>query len=436
MNYAKRIIVASSVLALVDCNNFFVSCERIFRPDLEGKPVVVLSSGDGCVVARSLEAKQLGVPMGAPAFKHRDLFEKEGVVQFSANFELYGDISRRIVGVLQSITPRIEIYSVDESFLDLSELDITDYGAWGEQVRSTVLRWVGIPVSIGIAPSKTLAKLASQCAKNDMSLSGVLDLTNPTLQENYLKQTSVSDVWGIGRKLAPQLKACGVYTAHDLANLRPQYVQQIMGITGRQLVTELQGTSCHPLASLHKPQQMISRGRTFGGDVPDINTLLAASASMASRAAHKLRQDRQVTCRIGLCIRTNRHKPGYRLWYDDIQLSTPTNDTGRICEELKKILNKFFMQQQSYHKLDIYLLDLLPDTNVQASLLEPNAVLRSTQEGHRMAAVDSINNRYGRSTIRPAAELLSNSWQPRRNLSSPRYVSSWDELPEAKSYRT
>src|SRR5665213_283114 len=192
--------------ALIDCNNFFVSCERLFRPDLEGKPVVVLSSNDGCVVSRSNEARALGIPMGAPAFKYRQVFKEQGIVQFSANFELYGDLSQRIIHLLTAITPCTEVYSVDESFLDLSQMAIADYGVWGEAVKRRLIREVGIPVSIGIAHTKTLAKLASEHAKRDSGSSGILDLASPapSVLTAYLANTPVKDVWGVGRRLSPR----------------------------------------------------------------------------------------------------------------------------------------------------------------------------------------------------------------------------------------
>ncbi|MEK7153237.1 MAG: hypothetical protein AAB834_04775, partial [Patescibacteria group bacterium] len=203
-----------SVYALIDCNNFFVSCERIFRPDLEGKPVVVLSSGDGCAVARSNEAKRLGVPMGAPVFKHRQLFEKHNIIKFSANFELYGDISKRITALLTTITPRIEIYSVDESFLDLSELPIEDYAAWGRAIRNAIMRHIGVPVSIGIAPSKTLAKLAAEIAKQHDGYKGSFSFVDleASRREAALQSMPIEEVWGIGRKLAPKIRAEGIAT--------------------------------------------------------------------------------------------------------------------------------------------------------------------------------------------------------------------------------
>ena len=238
-----------TVFALIDCNNFFVSCERLFRPDLEGRPVVVLSSNDGCVVARSNEAKALDIPMAAAAFNYRHIFNQHKVQTFSANFEIYGDISRRITGLLTTITPKIEIYSVDESFLDISTLPIKDYGAWGRAVRASILKNIGVPVSIGIAPTKTLAKLASEVAKQNPEHEGAVNWVHAP--EEWKRETlhnlPINKLWGVGWRLTPKLKAEGLSTALHLTQLRPQSAQQLMGIRCRQLVTELNVTACFPL---------------------------------------------------------------------------------------------------------------------------------------------------------------------------------------------
>jgi DNA polymerase V len=317
--------------ALIDCNNFFVSCERLFRPNLEGKPVVVLSSNDGCAVSRSQEAKDLGIPMGAPHYKFREFFRQHGVVAFSANFELYGDISERITNLLATITPRIEVYSVDESFLDLSELDIREYQRWGHMVRSSVLRHVGVPVSIGVAGSKTLTKVANHWAKKHPETGGVVtfegqkatptpqsrvilsdsaretwpqgqgsvsggsftDVQDDELLATVLAGSPVQDIWGVGWKLTPKLKAEGVHTALDLARMSPHRAQQLMGIHGRQMQAELNGTACLPFMRDPKPQQMIMRGRQFGEDTRAFHVIESAVASLAARAAASLRREPQ-----------------------------------------------------------------------------------------------------------------------------------------------
>ncbi|HSX30834.1 MAG TPA: Y-family DNA polymerase [Candidatus Saccharimonadales bacterium] len=416
--------------ALIDCNNFFVSCERLFRPDLEGRPVVVLSSNDGCVVSRSQEAKDLGVPMAAPHFKFRELFRRHGVVAFSANFELYGDVSERITNLLASITPRIEVYSVDESFLDLSQLDITDYTAWGHMVRASVLQHVGVPVSIGIAGSKTLAKLASDRSKKLPELGGTLDLTKQgTDTDNYLAQMPVRDIWGVGHQLAPRLKAEGVHTALDLRHMSPQLAQQLMGIRGRQMVAELNGTVCFPAQQAHKPQQMVMRGRQFGEDTREFYVIESAIASLAARAAAALRRERQLARRAAVVLRTNRHRPGYQQVTEEVRFYTPTADTGIITSQLVRLLGSTFRSGLEYHRTDVLLYDFVSEQSLQTDLLGTVDTDADTKSHRKMHALDTINLRHGKNTLRFAAEDLSQRWRPRHQLASPRYTSAWDELP-------
>jgi DNA polymerase V len=421
------------VYALVDCNNFFVSCERLFRPELVGRPVVVLSSNDGCAVSRSQEAKDLDIPMGAPHFKYRDFFRQHGVVTFSANFELYGDISERITNVLASITPRIEVYSVDESFLDLGELAIADYSAWGHMVRANVLRQIGVPVSIGIASSKTLAKLASDRSKKIPDLHGVLDLSKQGPKTDaYLAQVPVRDIWGVGWKLAPMLRAEGVHTALDLRHLRPQRAQQLMGIHGRQMQTELSGIPCLPLQRSHKPQQMVTRGRQFGEDTQALYVIESAVASLGARAAAALRRERQLARRAVVTLSTNRHKPGYQQTREEVRFYTPTADTGSITSQLVRMLAGSYNPRLAYHRADVLLYDFVPESGLQTDLLGTVDLGANTRSRARMQALDGINLRHGKGTIKFAAETLSGAWQPRKQLASPRYTSHWDDLPTVK----
>lgn len=419
--------------ALVDCNNFFVSCERLFRPELAGRPVVVLSSNDGCAVSRSQEAKDLGIPMGAPHFKYRDFFRQHGVVAFSANFELYGDISERITNVLANITPHIEVYSVDESFLDLSELAITDYSAWGRMVRASILQQIGVPVSIGIAGSKTLAKLASDRAKKIPDLQGVLDLSKQgTETDAYLAQMPVRDIWGVGWKLAPMLRAEGIHTALDLRHMRPQRAQQLMGIRGRQMHAELNDTPCSPLQQSHKPQQMIMRGRQFGEDTAALYVIESAIASLGARAAAALRRERQLARRAVVMLSTNRHKPGYQRTTHEVRFYTPTADTGSITSQLVRMLASTHNPRLEYHRADVLLHDFVPEGGLQTDLLGMVDLQANARSHARMQALDGINLRHGKGTIQFAAETLSKAWQPRKQLASPRYTSDWSELPEVR----
>ena len=393
---------------------------------------MALSSNDGCVVARSNEAKALGIPMGAPAFKWRAFFRQHGVVAFSGNFELYGDMSRRITSILTSITPHIEIYSVDESFLDLSELQITDYTAWAKTVRAKVLQWTGLPVSIGIAPSKTLAKLAAERGKKQPELGGVLDLysLNQTGRLEYLQKVAVQDVWGIGWRLTPRLKAENIKTAADVSKLRPQLAQSWMGIRGRQLVAELGGESCFSLQKLSKPAKSIANTRTFGEDTNQLHVLESALSSFVARTAHSLRASRQLTKKAGFFIATNRHKPGYKMTSQEITLPHPTADTGYITELLLQKMAAAFNPRAEYHRAGVWLKDFIPEHALQTDLLgslDPKSYDRGAR---RMHALDSINKRYGKHSAFYASENLGNSWQPKRNIQTPRYTTQWQELPK------
>lgn len=423
-----------TVFALIDCNNFFVSCERLFRPDLEGRPVVVLSSNDGCVVSRSNEAKALGIPMGAPAFKYRSLFKARGVIQFSANFDLYGDLSERITRVLTSITPRTEVYSVDESFLDLSALEIPDYRSWGRAVCQVVLREVGIPVSIGIATTKTLAKLASEHAKKDINLRGTLELVSLTSssREEYMLLTPVQDIWGVGRRLSPQLKAAGIYTALGLSQMRPRHATQLMGVHGRQLVAELNGQCCHPLEAFGRIRKTVMHGRMFGEDTNQFPVIEAALASLTARAAFRLRREGLAARCASLSLSTNRHKPGYQSHQQVIHFTTPTADTGNITAQVVQAAGKLFNSNFWYHRATILLYDLDSSNTLQPDLFGELDIAGVQKTKARLQALDSLNARFGRHTIRYAAEDLSYAWEPKHGTRSPRYTTNWKELPVAQ----
>ncbi len=422
------------LFALIDCNNFFVSCERLFRPDLQERPVVVLSSNDGCAVSRSNEAKALGIPMGAPAFKYRQLFAQHRVTTFSANFELYGDISRRIVSLLTTVTPRIEVYSVDESFLDLSELPINDYAAWGRAVRAIILKHIGVPVSIGIATSKTLAKLASEIAKRDENHQGAYSFIHipPAERDAQLESVPVNDIWGVGRRLAPKLRADGIGSALGMARMRPQRAQQLIGIHGRQMVAELNGVCCHPLARDHDSAKSIMRGRTFGEDTAKQHVLESAIATLGAQAAFALRRQGLLARRIGFFANTNRHKPGYRSWSYEETLLQPTADSGDIITRLVKKLDEVFIPSQQYHRLGVYLYDLVGAEVLQTDLLGYIDGHAHDKAQARMQALDAINSKHGKGKLYYAAADLSSKWQPKHHIRSPRYVSNWDELPVAR----
>lgn len=433
--------------ALIDCNNFFVSCERLFRPEFATVPVVVLSSNDGCAISRSAEAKALGITMGEPLHKLRERFTvidptspcsvpsqgRPSVVAYSANFELYGDISERIVSTLCSITPQIEIYSVDEAFLDLSPLDIDNYIKWGGRIRDYLLRHIGIPVSIGVAPTKTLCKLASHHAKKDLSTGGMVYLDpyhNAAHYQQRLQDTAVEAVWGVGWRLAPKLRVEGISTALELARLRPRQAQQLMHIQGRRLVTELSGTACLPLKQATPPQHAIARGRQFGHDTDSLGVITAAVTSLAARAAAELRREHQRAHDATVLLSTNRRKPNYTRRALAIRLTAPTADTGTICRALIETLEQGF-EPYKYHKAEVILHNLSSDQLLQIDLLGKVDARSTERSERRMHALDSIRAKYGSASLGYASEHLSTAWQPRKALSSPRYTSHWQELPVA-----
>jgi DNA polymerase V len=422
------------VFALIDCNNFFVSCERLFRPDLEGKPVVVLSSNDGCAVSRSAEAKALGIPMGAPAFKYKDLFTQHNVQSFSANFELYGDVSQRLTTLLTHVTPRIEVYSVDESFLDLSELDIPDYNQWGRALKQRIQQEIGIPVSVGVAPSKTLVKLANHRAKKELSLQGALAITDaadPAMLEHYVK-TPLSEIWGIGWRLAPKLKAEGVHSAEDLRQMYPPRARQLMGKHGVQMIAELQGTCCLPLQTTGSPHQTIMRGRTLGQEVRDEETLQAAIATLSARAAFCLRQDNQLVRTASLIMNTSKHKPGYQRVGDTVRFMTPTADTGTISRALASVLERLHNPRLGIYRVSVLFHELVSADTLKLDLFGDVDPAAHDRAQARMVAVDAINTRFGKGHIKSAAEILSDAWEPRKGSCSPRYTTRWRDLPTAR----
>lgn len=417
-------------LALIDCNNFFVSCERLFRPELENRPVVVLSSNDGCVISRSDEAKRLGIPMGAPSFKYQPMMKQAGVVNFSANFDLYGDISQRITRALTRLTSRIEVYSVDESFLDISQLKINHYTTWAEAVRCCIFKDIGIPVAIGVAQTKTLAKLATEQAKKDTA-SDVLDLYSLTSKERaaYLLNTPTKNVWGVGWRLTPKLRAIGINNALDLSLMRPAYAKQLMGIHGQRMVLELAGQRCYELEPYGRVRQSIMHGRMFGQDTNSLAVIEAAVSSLSAKAARQLRVDGLLATRAVVQLSTNRHKPGYQKLSRSINLETPSADPGVLASSLIRAIEPSFSAKVWFHKANVLFLDLVSAERLQTDIMGKVNTAQLERSSARFQAFDDINARYGQSTIHMAAENLSKHWQPKRALKSPRYTTDWQELP-------
>lgn len=415
--------------AHIDCNNFFASCERLFRPELEGKPVAVLSNNDGCIISRSAEVKTLAVPMGIPLFKIQPIVKTHDITLFSANFELYGDISERIVSVLQELTPLIEVYSIDECFLDLSELNIADLSTWAKNVQEQIRKEVGIPVSIGIGPTKTLAKVATSYAKKH---DGITVIENEDMRRHVLEGLPVEDVWGIGWRTAPKLRERGVTNAWQLVSASDGWLKQHFNIAGMRMVSELRGVSCLQFGDKREKRQSIMVSRAFGHKVREFHQLESAAASFATRAAAKLRAQQSVCSKIVVYLTTSKHDEQVRSVSRSIRLSEATADTGRIISTALKLLEELYDPEFAYQKVMIILLDIVDREAWQLSLTNP---VNSRDERERlMAGVDALNNRYGLGTVWHAAEDKNRAkWQSKHALRSPRYTTSWAELPRVKS---
>lgn len=421
------------LFALVDCNNFYASCERLFRPELKRKPIVVLSNNDGCVIARSNEAKALGIPMGAPAFQWEHLFRKSGVAVFSSNFALYGDISARIMSVLTDMAPWIEVYSIDEAFLDLT--GVADPMALCHDIRERVLRWVGIPVSIGIARTKTLAKLANCVAKKQSQHGGVFDLESSQAVEMVLGTTGVGDVWGIGPRYQKQLWTQAVRSALDFVRLPRAWVRREMSVVGLCTQLELQGVSCLSLERAPAPHKSLLCSRTFGRLVTEREHLREAVTSYAVRVAEKLRREGAEATSVQVFINTPRHRENVAQHSGQatIALGAATAHTPEIIDAALRALDECYRPGFEYQKAGVMLLGLAPASGRQISLLAPAPEERQRQRA-LMSTLDAVNRRFGRGSLRYAITAAPDRpWHMRQSRRSPRYTTNWDELPRVGS---
>jgi DNA polymerase V len=422
------------MFALADCNNFYASCERLFAPRFEGKPIIVLSNNDGCCIARSNEAKALGIPMGAPYFKIEKLIRENHVAVFSSNYTLYGDLSRRVMQVLAPFAPRIEVYSIDECFLDLAALpfDLTPY-ALG--IVKTVLQWTGIPISIGIAPTKTLAKLANRMAKKGQSPDGpVLDWSRLPYPEAALAAVPVEDIWGIASRSGARLRQLGLDNALALRDADTRLLRQSFGVVMERIVHELRGTSCLPLEIAPPPRKQIMVSRSFGERVTALDDLRAAVASFAARACEKLRAQTLCAQALTVFIQTSpfdTSRPAYANALT-IPLESPSQDSALLIRLALLGLARIFRPGFAYQKAGVMLLDLVPEGLQQGSLFALE-LADPARSGRLMETLDRINRTFGRQTIRFGSEALSDQWRMRARLKSPAYTTRWDELPRVRA---
>lgn len=422
------------MFALVDCNNFYASCERVFRPDLEGRPVVVLSNNDGCVVARSAEAKALGIPMAQPWFKLELGLRGRGVAVFSSNYALYGDLSRRVMQVLAGFCPRLEVYSIDECFLDLAGVR-GDRTALGLDIVRTVKTWTGVPVSVGIGPTKTLAKIANRLAKKGQGPDGpVLEWGRLPDPPAALAALAVEDVWGIAKRGGARLRPLGIGDARALAEADPRLLRKIFGVVMERIGRELQGVSCLPLELAPPPRRQILVSRSFGERLKRREEMQAAVAAFAARAGAKLRRQQLRAGAVAVFLETSPFDatgPRYANAATGA-LEPPTADSGRLVRCAEAGLARIFRPGLAYQRAGVLLLDLAPAGREQGLLFtaEPGDGART---GRLMACVDALNRAPGQPTMRYAAELFGDRWRMRQRRKSPAFTTRWDELPVVRA---
>ena len=413
------------VYALVDCNNFYCSCERVFNPALEKKPMAVLSNNDGCIIARSNEIKSLGIPMGAPMFQYKKLLEQKKAIILSSNYQLYGDMSQRVMETLRQFTPSMEVYSIDEAFLRLEEFQRLDLIKYCLEIRKTVKQWTGIPVSIGLAPNKTLAKVANHIAKKNTE-SGVFNICKKTTQNKVLGTFPVGDLWGVGRQLSKRLNEMGINTALKLRDVDITWARKHFTVVGERLVRELRGANCLELEEV-MAKKNITSSKSFGKLVEDKKELMNAVANYTTRACHKLRAQNSKTQGIYVYLRTNpfrRQDPQYDngVTYGFME---PSDDTTLIIQAARKCLEQIYSKGYKYHKAGIMLLDIVPSTYKQMEMFDSEETQVRSQ---LMKTIDQMNITMGQDTIRFAAQGVEHPWARKCEHRSPRYTTNWDEL--------
>ena len=427
--------VTPPLFALVDVNNFYVSCERVFQPRLEGVPIVVLSNNDGCAVARSNEVKALGIKMGAPWFQLKDLAKQHGIVAFSSNYTLYGDMSNRATEVLRQFSPDIEVYSIDESFLRVETVMHLHGGAtaMGQAIRQRVRQWTGLPVCVGFGNTKTLAKLANHLAKKQPVFNSVCDTTYMTETErhDWMRKISVTEVWGVGRRIAVRLEPIGITTVFELMQADPKVLRNQFGVVLERTASELAGVSCLDLEDMAPAKQQIMSSRSFGNMVTTKAELSESVSYHAHLASEKLRAQQSVTGAVLVFVQTNRFRADHPQYNGSlvIPLANPSDDTSAITASVLFGLERIFTAGYSYKKAGVMLMELSQKENHQGSLFDDGtARVRSSK---LMQAMDAVNRTWGRGTLKVGSVGTTRRWAMRSENRSPRYTTSWDEVPQA-----
>ena len=421
------------IFALIDCNSFYASCEKIFRPDLKDKPVIVLSNNDGIIVALSKEAKQIGIKRGTPLFKIEDIVLKNEVAVFSSNYTLYGDISARIMSILHDFTPDVEIYSIDEAFLELTNFSHLDLNEYAKKIKYKVETSTGVPVSIGIAPTKALAKLANKIGKKYKCYNGVFDIRNHPNIYKILSSFDVSDVWGIGYRYTKFLHRRGINTILELINQNDSWIKKNLTIQGVYLVWELRGISCHDIQTIIPNKKNILSSRSFGRPISLKDELKEAVAFHCNLTGEKLRSQKSLCKYVTIFICTNRHKENLPQYYNSITVELPshTSFTPDLIRAAYYGLDKIFKQNYQYKKTGILLGGIIADNDYQMQLFDNNESI--IKKNKLMFCIDKINNIFGKESIIPASFERNKSWGMLRVYKSPDYTTSWGDIPFVKS---
>lgn len=415
------------MFGLADCNNFYTSCERVFNPELNGKPVIVLSNNDGCVIARSNEAKELGIPMGAPVFKLKEIIEKNDIKVFSSNYTLYGDMSHRVMMCLQKFAPEVEIYSIDEAFLHFDGMQLFNIEQYAAQITKTVKRNTGIPLSIGIAPTKTLAKVANHIAKKSKTKSGAFVIETEQQRINALKDFEVDKIWGVGRQYSKFLKNSGINTAHDFTECNRDWVKKNLTVMGLRMWEELRGMPCHEIEPIPENKKTICTSRSFGNMLDDLTTLEEAVSTYAARCAAKLRRQKTAAGVMLVFLHTNRFRNDLPQYGKNIVIKLPvsTNSTIELIKFAKIGINEIFKKGYKYKKAGVIVSDIVPQNIVQSNLFYK---INHQKHSELMIAFDNINNTYGRDTIRLGAQGYSKKWKLRQEKLSQSFTTRFDEI--------
>jgi len=419
------------ILALVDCNNFYVSCEKAFNGAIQTKPTIVLSNNDGCVVARSNDVKQW-IKMGQPVFEVEDIIKEHDIQVYSSNYTLYATLSDRVMRVLSQFSPTLEVYSIDEAFADLTDLPIDDLTEYGKTMKERVLQYVGLPVSVGIASSKCLCKIANEIVKHDPSYDGVLDLTALEDEEvdSLLSQVAIGDVWGIGRKYATFLQNHGIMTAKDLKYADEQWIRKYLTVTGHRIVLELRGIACMPLEIVRPTKKGIMCAKTFGQDIKEYTELVEAVACYIARAAEKLRSQDSQTALLTVFVSTsyfNKTTPHYENSYS-IRLPFATAFTPDLIVSALRGLKTIFQDGFKYKKAGVMLSKITPHAHVQPDLFGDVSLLDYYRKAKLMAVVDAINAIYGRDSLFFAVQGSTRPWKMRQSQLSGRFTTQWSEI--------